>query len=89
MNPWMLQNTLPAGIYPFTVPAGKKQGFQQCMKSRRAGQKDVVHVVRQGESLGRIAEKYGVRVRDIEAWNQISTKSPIRPGQRLRIRQGD
>jgi hypothetical protein len=89
LNPWMMDNTLPAGTYTFTVPAGKEAGFQQCMKKRRTGKKEIVHVVKQGESLGRIAEKYGVRVRDLEAWNQISTKRPIRPGQRLRIEPGD
>ncbi|MDX1699201.1 MAG: LysM peptidoglycan-binding domain-containing protein [Melioribacteraceae bacterium] len=43
-----------------------------------------VHVVKSGETLGHIAEKYHVRARDIRKWNNISG-SLIRVGQRLTI----
>ncbi|HAW45570.1 MAG TPA: N-acetylmuramoyl-L-alanine amidase AmiB, partial [Sutterella sp.] len=43
------------------------------------------HVVRRGETLSRIASRYGVTVRSLRSWNRLSSKSVIRPGQRLRI----
>ncbi|MEI6865290.1 transglycosylase SLT domain-containing protein [Flavicella sp.] len=42
------------------------------------------HVVRSGEYLGKIANKYGVRVSDIKRWNGMKTTN-LRVGQRLII----
>ena len=42
------------------------------------------HIVKKGETLGHIAEKYHVRARDIRKWNGIRG-STIRVGQRLTI----
>ncbi len=89
LNAWMLRNTLPGGIYTFKVPEGKEKGMQKCVTLRQAGMKQFVHVVGRGESLGRIAERYGVSIRDIERWNNISRRRPIHPGQKLVILQGD
>lgn len=41
------------------------------------------HTVRKGETLGKIAQKYGVRLSDIQRWNGV--KNNIRIGQRLVI----
>jgi len=45
----------------------------------------LVHVVRLGDTLGRIAGAYGVRLRELLTHNGLSEKSIIRPGQRIRI----
>lgn len=45
------------------------------------------HRVKSGEFLGRIAEKYGVRVSDIKRWNGLRNNN-IRAGQRLLIYPG-
>ena len=43
-----------------------------------------IHVVRNGDTLGEIAEKYNIKIRDIKRWNNLrSTK--IRIGQKLKI----
>jgi LysM repeat protein/lysophospholipase L1-like esterase len=42
------------------------------------------HVVKSGESLGVIAQKYGVKVSQIQQWNNISGTT-IYPGQKLKI----
>lgn len=44
-----------------------------------------VHIVRPGETLGRIAGSYGVRLGTLLAHNDLSETSVIRPGQRIRI----
>ena len=43
----------------------------------------ITHKVRSGETLGRIAMKYGVKLSDLQRWNKV--KSNIRIGQRLVI----
>jgi membrane-bound lytic murein transglycosylase D len=43
----------------------------------------ITHIVKSGETLSHIAERYGVRVADIQSWNGVRTI--IRPKQRLVI----
>jgi membrane-bound lytic murein transglycosylase D len=43
--------------------------------------------VRSGESLGLIAERYGVSVSDLRSWNKISG-STIYAGQKLKVKKG-
>ena len=43
------------------------------------------HVVRRGESLFKIARRYGVTVRDLLRWNNLKADGVIHPGQNIRI----
>lgn len=45
---------------------------------------DLVHEVHRGESIGRIARRYGVSVREIRTTNGLSSNT-IHPGQKLQI----
>lgn len=45
----------------------------------------LIHRVRSGESVWSIARRYGVRTRDLLAWNDLNPRSVIHPGDRLRI----
>ena len=42
------------------------------------------HRVRSGDNLTRIAQRYGVTVRQLREWNGLRSET-IRPGQRLRV----
>jgi membrane-bound lytic murein transglycosylase D len=44
------------------------------------------HQVRRGDSLWSISRRYGVSVRDLQAWNDMGRRSKIMVGQSLRIR---
>lgn len=46
---------------------------------------NVAHLVKAGETLGQIAEQYGVRVTDLRNWNDISYRSRIFVGETLSI----
>jgi membrane-bound lytic murein transglycosylase D len=46
----------------------------------------VTHTVRRGDTLSAIARLYQVTVSQITAWNGLSTRSTIKPGQKLTIR---
>jgi len=48
------------------------------------GRDKIVHIVRSGEVLGLIAEKYKVRISDIKSWNNLGSNL-IRVNQRLNI----
>ncbi len=43
------------------------------------------HVVSAGENLWRIAKRYRVALADLLRWNGLSSRSVIKPGQRLRL----
>jgi len=45
------------------------------------------HRVRRGESLARIADRYGVSLDDLKRLNGLSTNA-VRPGHRLRLHEG-
>ncbi len=47
--------------------------------------REVVHVVKQGETLYRIARYYGVSTKRVIAANSVRDVTTLRPGQRLRI----
>ena len=45
-----------------------------------------IHRVRSGDSLWRIARKYGVSLSNLKSWNRLSRSARIRIGQQLHIR---
>ena len=53
-----------------------------------APKKATVHTVKRGDTLSKIAQKYGVSVTALAKENKISSKSTLRVGQRLRIPAG-
>jgi len=52
---------------------------------RPVGKEKLVYRVKRGDTLGQIAEWYGVRASDIRNWNDIAYGEFIRPGQVLAI----
>jgi membrane-bound lytic murein transglycosylase D len=46
------------------------------------------YVVRRGDTLSRIANKFRVSMADLLGWNSLSTSSVIKPGQRLVMHRG-
>lgn len=43
------------------------------------------YIVKRGDTLSHIAQRYGVRVRQLQAWNGISRPKSLKPGQRLKV----
>lgn len=66
--------------------AGKKeiQSLAQATDAGTYGRNRVVYYVKTGDVLGSIAQRYRVRVADIQQWNNLSGTT-IRAGQRLII----
>ena len=42
------------------------------------------HTVKQGETISQVASQYGVTVKDLVKWNNLSTMT-LKPGQRLKV----
>jgi len=47
--------------------------------------RNITYKVRKGDSFARIADKFNVRISDIERWNSLSRKEYLQPGQRLKL----
>lgn len=73
--------TIPKGAKK--TPKARAKNKKKKKKKRKAGGK--IHVVADGQSLGRIARRYHVTVAEIVDANDIDRRKPIRPGQELVI----
>jgi membrane-bound lytic murein transglycosylase D len=56
-------------------------------KPASASGKSLTYRVHDGDSLWVIAHTYNVSVKQLSQWNNLSTNTPIKPGQQLTIRQ--
>lgn len=49
------------------------------------GHKEVIYLVKKGDTLGHIAEYFGTRASKLRLWNDLSYRSYIYPGQKIRV----
>ena len=70
----------PARIYTLSVDSRRYQG----LKKTGTGQK-YLYTVQRGDTLWDIGQHYGVSIRHLCAWNGISSRSFLRPGQKLTL----
>jgi membrane-bound lytic murein transglycosylase D len=54
-------------------------------RARLASGQPQEYVIRSGDSLWSIARRFNVSPKQLVAWNDISSKKPIQPGQRLKV----
>jgi len=47
--------------------------------------RNITYKVRRGDSFARIADKFNVRISDIERWNKLDRSKYLQPGQRLKL----
>ena len=47
--------------------------------------RNITYKVRRGDSFARIADKFNVRISDIERWNSLNRNKYLQPGQRLKL----
>jgi peptidoglycan lytic transglycosylase D len=90
MNPELTQLSTPPsfpGGYPLKIPIGVSQQLAASLVNipESAKRYYLVHTVRRGETLSRIARRYGVSTHDLADANKISIRSKIYPGVDLKI----
>ncbi len=90
MNPELTQLSTPsnyAGGYPLKIPKGSMEIFASNMKNipESARRTFLVHTVKKGETVTKIAKRYGISKNELADANNISTKSKLYSGLQLRI----
>lgn len=90
MNPELTQNSTPPsypGGYPLKIPAGMSQTFASNLKSLpdEAKVQFTMHYVKKGESIAKIAAKYGVTAADLANANNITVRTKLSRGVALKI----
>jgi membrane-bound lytic murein transglycosylase D len=89
LNPEIRGHFLAAGIHNILIPKGAAEGFQARFKilvdQWLAENRQRVYVVKDGDSLSAIAEKFQVPLPALILWNRLKLREHIHPGQHLII----
>jgi hypothetical protein len=92
LNPEIRGHYLASGTHEILVPKGASTGFQKryrrLVKRFSSGQNERIYVVRRGDNLSSIAEKFNIPLAALIIWNRIDHKRPIHPGDRIIVRSG-
>ena len=84
LNPEIRQHVVPPGAYRLRIPSGMARAFDRSYAAlpEEERRRAVEHTVRRGESLSRIAQRYGTSVATLRSYNSIRG-SVIHPGQKV------
>jgi membrane-bound lytic murein transglycosylase D len=89
LNPEIRGHYLARGRHNILVPKGASTGFQarfqRYVKEFFEAQKERVYIVKKGDNLSSIAERFEIPLQALLIWNRLNLKSPIHPGDRLII----
>ena len=90
MNPELTQLSTPSnfsGGYPLKIPKGTMEIFASNIKNipDDAKRTFLVHNVKKGETVTKIAKRYGISKNELADANNISTKSKLYAGLQLKI----
>lgn len=89
LNPEIRGYYLIKGKHTILIPRGAADGFQDrykdYLKRYMSAQKERIYIVKEGDNLSSIAEKYDVPLKTLLIWNKIDFNRPIHPGDRLII----
>ncbi|MCU0559256.1 MAG: transglycosylase SLT domain-containing protein [Desulfobacterales bacterium] len=89
LNPEIRGYRLAPGRHQLRLPANSAKNFQARLAEEvqriKGDEETIVYVVKEGDSLGAIAERFRVPLSEINRRNQLDPKKPIHPGQRLSI----
>ena len=89
LNPDLRGYFLAKGQHSVMIPKGGnrkfRKNFNAAYKKWKSEHQPRVHVVREGESLGLIAQKYNMTLTRLLKLNNFSRKKMIHPGDRLKV----
>jgi membrane-bound lytic murein transglycosylase D len=89
LNPEIRGHNLAQGVHKVLIPKGASSGFyqrySQILEKYLSARKDSVYIVKQGDNLSAIAERFGVPLLSLLIWNRLDVSRPIHPGQKLVI----
>jgi membrane-bound lytic murein transglycosylase D len=89
LNPQIRGHHLMAGSHTIQIPKGASSEFlvryQHFLKKWLVDQEERIYVVKKGDSLSSIAERFNVPLAALLIWNNLDSKGTIRPGDQLII----
>lgn len=89
LNPEIRGHFLAAGIHSLLIPEGAADGFygrfKELVQQWVAENRERVYVVKEGDNLTVIAERFNVPLPALMIWNRLDGKKPIHPGDRIVI----
>ncbi len=89
LNPELRQKATPNRDYQLQVPLGHEETLLASVTAMPVYSPPTpeygTHVVRNGDTLGRIASRYGTSVESIMRANNLRSANKIWPGQRLKV----
>ena len=87
LNPWLLRRTLPGGRWDIELPASCHPVLMASNTSRSNSDSSVTttYVVKEGDSLIRIAHRYGMTVSDLTEMNDLPQGRYLMAGQKLLV----
>jgi len=74
---------LSSSFRPITPSTASASATTASSTAGTAGRDRIVHTIRSGETLGQIASRYGVTVRNLQAWNNMGNSTRIVAGRQL------
>jgi len=87
LNPEIRGHYLAPGSHWLRIPEPVPDGFQDRIKelfeAHAAERKQHIYIVRNGDNLSVLAERFGVPLLSLLIWNRIDPSRPIHPGDRL------
>jgi membrane-bound lytic murein transglycosylase D len=89
LNPEIRGYYLNKGSYTLWIPKGTSKRFhsqyKKLLKQWAAQKGQYIYIVKQGDNLSIIADRFGVPLPALFLWNNLKTDEPIHPGDRLII----
>ncbi|MBI1319908.1 MAG: LysM peptidoglycan-binding domain-containing protein [Candidatus Hydrogenedens sp.] len=70
------------------APAPEPKPVPEAQQEVPAGA-STVHVIKRGDTLGGVADKYGVPLSDLLKWNNLTRRSTLNIGQEIKIRPAE
>jgi len=87
LNPQIRGHFFPAGNHRVLVPEGAGAGFSarysKALAKYLESLESSVYIVKPGDNLSTIAERFGVPLLSLIIWNGLDVTRPIHPGERL------
>lgn len=89
LNPEIRGHFLAAGMHSLLIPKGAADGFdtrfKELVQQWVAENRERVYVVKEGDNLTTIAERFNVPLPALLIWNRLDGKKAIHPGDRIVI----
>lgn len=92
LNPEIRGHHITRGTHSILIPKDRAQGFhahyQELVDQWQAKTAQHIYVVKKGDNLSAIADRFAVPLPALAIWNRLNLNKPIYPGQRLTIYPG-